>query len=143
MRIFVLLSRIPYPLEKGDKLRAFNQIKELSKNNEIILCALNSIRKADKQQAFAELQPYCRSVNFIDIPFRTRLINIIKACFTSVTGFFLYPDRRSVGRELLKSTVSIDKQNPGNLSGSSFHNIFVRRFLAGYQHLPRFGRFIF
>lgn len=91
MRIFVLLSRIPYPLEKGDKLRAFNQIKELSKSNEIILCALNSIRKADKQQAFAELQPYCRSVNFIDIPFRIRAINIIRAYFSRLplqTGYF-------------------------------------------------------
>jgi hypothetical protein len=31
MRILVLLSRVPYPLEKGDKLRAFHQIKELSR----------------------------------------------------------------------------------------------------------------
>ena len=41
MKIFVLLSRFPYPLEKGDKLRAFHQIKELSKKHEIILCALS------------------------------------------------------------------------------------------------------
>ncbi len=91
MRIFVLLSRIPYPLEKGDKLRAFNQIKGLSKNNEIILCALNSVRKTDKQQAFAELQPYCRSVNFVDLPLRVRILNIIKAYFSGLpfqTGYF-------------------------------------------------------
>jgi len=91
MRIFVLLSRIPYPLEKGDKLRAFNQIKQLSKNHEIILCALNSIRKADKQKAFAELQPYCRSINFIDIPAHVRALNIIKAFFSGLpfqTGYF-------------------------------------------------------
>lgn len=91
MRIFVLLSRIPYPLEKGDKLRAFNQIKGLSKNNEIILCALNSISKIDKQLAFAELQPYCRSVNFIDLPFWGRVLNIIKSYFSGLplqTGYF-------------------------------------------------------
>jgi len=76
MRIFVLLSRVPYPLEKGDKLRAFHQVKELSKNNEIILCALNPVRKLDKQKAFAALQPYCRSINFIDIPFIGRMWNI-------------------------------------------------------------------
>jgi glycosyltransferase involved in cell wall biosynthesis len=68
MRIFVLLSRVPYPLEKGDKLRAFHQIKELSKNNEIILCALNPLAKLDKQRAFRKLQPYCQSINFIDLP---------------------------------------------------------------------------
>jgi sugar transferase (PEP-CTERM/EpsH1 system associated) len=79
MRVFVLLSRIPYPLEKGDKLRAFNQIKVLSKENEIILCALNPVKKVDKQKAFEELQPYCRSVNFIDLPAPVRLLNIIIA----------------------------------------------------------------
>jgi sugar transferase (PEP-CTERM/EpsH1 system associated) len=81
MRIFVLLPRVPYPLEKGDKLRAFNQIKELSKTNEIILCALNPVAGLDKQQAFAALQPYCRSINFIDLPWFGMIWNIILAFF--------------------------------------------------------------
>ncbi|RLD23804.1 MAG: glycosyltransferase [Bacteroidetes bacterium] len=42
MRIFVLASRVPYPLEKGDKLRIFHQVRELSKNNHVHLCCLNS-----------------------------------------------------------------------------------------------------
>lgn len=91
MRIFVLLSRIPYPLEKGDKLRAFNQIKILSQKHEIILCALNTSRKKDKQKAFESLQPYCRSVNFIDLPFTGRVINVLKAYFTGLplqVGYF-------------------------------------------------------
>ncbi len=91
MRVFVLLSRIPYPLEKGDKLRAFNQIKVLSKNHEIILCALNPVKKVDKQKAFEELQPYCRSVNFIDLPAPVRFINIILAFFKGLplqVGYF-------------------------------------------------------
>lgn len=41
MKIVVLTSRIPYPLEKGDKLRIFHQIKHLSKTNEICLICLN------------------------------------------------------------------------------------------------------
>ncbi len=68
MKIFVLLPRIPWPLEKGDKLRAYNQIKQLAKNNEIILCALNDDKKVDKQAAFKAMQPYCTSINFIDLP---------------------------------------------------------------------------
>ena len=66
MKIFVLLPRIPYPLEKGDKLRAYNQIKQLAKNNEIVLCALND-KSIDEQQAFQALQPYCSSINFIKL----------------------------------------------------------------------------
>ena len=81
MRIFVLLSRVPYPLEKGDKLRAFHQIKELSKSNEIILCALNPVAKLDKQKAFSALQPYCRSINFLDLPLFGKLWNIFLAFF--------------------------------------------------------------
>ena len=65
MKIFVLLPRIPYPLEKGDKLRAYNQIKQLAKHNEIVLCALNDDAKVNEQQAFQALQPYCSSINFI------------------------------------------------------------------------------
>ncbi len=91
MRIFVLLSRIPYPLEKGDKLRAFHQIRVLSKNHEIILCALNPLPQADKQKAFEQLQPYCRSINFVDLPAAGRVVNILKAYFSGLplqSGYF-------------------------------------------------------
>ena len=91
MRIFVLLPRVPYPLEKGDKLRAYNQIKQLSKKHEIILCALNPVRKLNKQKAFGSLQPYCRSVNFIDIPLPGRIWNMMLALMSSrpiQTGYF-------------------------------------------------------
>ena len=67
MKIFVLLPRIPFPLEKGDKLRAFNQIKQLAKHHEIILCALNDDPKVSEQDAFHALQPYCQSISFIKI----------------------------------------------------------------------------
>lgn len=41
MRILVIVSRVPYPLEKGDKLRAYNQVKELSKRHQVFLCCLS------------------------------------------------------------------------------------------------------
>ena len=41
MRVVVLTSRIPYPLEKGDKLRIFHQIRHLSTKHEICLVCLN------------------------------------------------------------------------------------------------------
>ena len=81
MKIFVLLPRIPYPLEKGDKLRAFNQIKQLSKRNEIVLCALNDDPKVSEQDAFRALQPYCQSINFIKISKPQILLGLIRAFF--------------------------------------------------------------
>lgn len=91
MRIFILLSRVPYPLEKGDKLRAYHQIRELSKKNEIILCALNPDKKLNKQKAFAALQPFCRSINFIDLPFYKKVWNMKMAYLKGLpiqTGYF-------------------------------------------------------
>ena len=79
MKIFVLLPRIPYPLEKGDKLRAFNQIKQLSKHNEIVLCALNDDSKVSEQDAFHALQPYCQSINFIKITKPQIALGLVRA----------------------------------------------------------------
>ena len=81
MKIFVLLPRIPYPLEKGDKLRAFNQIKQLAKHNEITLCALNDNPKVSEQEAFHALQPYCQSINFIKISKLQILLGLVRAFF--------------------------------------------------------------
>ena len=79
MKIFVLLPRIPYPLEKGDKLRAFNQIKQLAKHNEIVLCALNDNAKVNEQDAFRALQPYCQSINFIRFNKLQILLGLVRA----------------------------------------------------------------
>ena len=91
MKIFVLLPRIPYPLEKGDKLRAYNQIKQLARNNEIVLCALNDNKKVDEQQAFQALQPYCSSINFVRLTKLQIFLGLVRAFFKGLPlqcGYF-------------------------------------------------------
>ncbi len=91
MKIFVLLPRIPWPLEKGDKLRAYNQIKQLALNNEVILCALNTDNNADEEAARKALQPYCSSVTFINIGKMSILTNLARAFFKGIPiqcGYF-------------------------------------------------------
>ncbi len=105
MKIFVLLPRIPWPLVKGDKLRAFNQIKQLAKNNEVVLCALNTDKKINKEEAFKALQPYCISVTFIDISKLSILINIIKAFFKGLPlqcGYFYNTKAHKKIRNIIK-----------------------------------------
>ena len=63
MKILVVLSRIPFPLEKGDKLRAYYQIKELSKQHDIYLVALYN--RTVPAEAMRELTPFCREVHFL------------------------------------------------------------------------------
>lgn len=79
MKLFVLLSRVPYPLEKGDKLRAFHFIKQLSKKNEIVLCALNDGKL--HPDALKALEPYCESIHIIYLSKINIVINFLKGIF--------------------------------------------------------------
>ena len=42
MKILVLTSRLPWPLDKGDKLRAYHQMRELAKTHDVYLFCLTS-----------------------------------------------------------------------------------------------------
>lgn len=63
MKLFVLLPRFPYPLEKGDKLRAFYQVRELSLKHEIHLCCLTDC--SVEKKSIEEVKKYCASINII------------------------------------------------------------------------------
>lgn len=65
MRILVIVSRVPYPLEKGDKLRAYNQIKELSKRHQVFLCCLSDEQIHPK--AVSELKEITSQVAIIPL----------------------------------------------------------------------------
>jgi len=92
MRIFFLLPRVPYPTEKGDKLRAFHQIKHLSRHHEIILCALND--GVLHEDAIPVLKKYVKAVHIIPISKITIVFNLIKALFSwkpLQVGYFYNP----------------------------------------------------
>jgi sugar transferase (PEP-CTERM/EpsH1 system associated) len=80
MKVFFLLPRVPYPTEKGDKLRAFNQLKQLSKKHEVILCALNdSVLHEDAEKV---LSTYAKQVYIIDISKVSIYLHLIKTFFS-------------------------------------------------------------
>jgi polysaccharide biosynthesis protein PslH len=77
--IVVLTSRFPFPLEKGDKLRIFNQVKGLSGKNEVHLVALDE-RKVLESQLEA-LRPYCKSISVFRIGKARQAINLFRTLF--------------------------------------------------------------
>ena len=114
MKIFVLLPRIPYPLEKGDKLRAFNQIKQLAKHNEIVLCALNDNSQVSEQDAFRALQPYCQSINFIKISKPQIVLGLARAFFKGLPMQCGYFYNRNAAKKI---NALIEKHKPDMLFG--------------------------
>lgn len=47
-KLFVISSRVPYPLDKGDKLRLYHQLCHLKDHFEICLCSLNDTNIDEK-----------------------------------------------------------------------------------------------
>ena len=110
MRIFFLLPRVPYPTEKGDKLRAFHQIKQLSRHHEIILCSLNDT--VLHKDALHVLHKYVKAVHVISLDKFSILFNILKALFNGrpmQVGYF-YSD--SAKKQILKL---IDQYKPDHI----------------------------
>ncbi|OGX85237.1 hypothetical protein BEN47_02670 [Hymenobacter lapidarius] len=58
MKLLVLLSRFPYPLDKGDKLRAYHQLRCLASRHEIALFTLSD--EDVSAEANAAVRPLCR-----------------------------------------------------------------------------------
>jgi len=58
MRVLYLCHRIPYPPDKGDKIRAFHQLRALASRHEVDVFTLADDR-ADMEHRQA-LEPYCR-----------------------------------------------------------------------------------
>lgn len=82
MNVLVVLPRIPYPLEKGDKLRAYYQIKELSKHHKIYLIALYN--KAIPHNAFKQLAPFCQEIHFLKQNIFRSALNMLGSFFSGL-----------------------------------------------------------
>lgn len=80
MRLFVLLPRVPFPIEKGDKLRAYHQLQVLAEENEIILCALSEDKP--HPDAYTKLIKVADKVHFIRFSKFDAFLGIIKALFS-------------------------------------------------------------
>lgn len=102
MKILVILSRVPYPLDKGDKLRAYNQVKELSKNNQVILFALNDTQL--DEQAVDELKKYCAAISVIKFSKTTIFLNLLRTLFSRMpfqVGYFYFAKAQQKVDELI------------------------------------------
>jgi len=87
MNILFLTHRIPYPPDKGDKIRSYNEIKYLSKKHDIYLGTILDY-KSEKEN-INELEKYCREI--FSIYFNKKL-NLLKCMITpkpfSVINFY-------------------------------------------------------
>lgn len=100
MRLLVILSRVPYPLEKGDKLRAYHLIRRLARHNEIHLFCLSDTRT--DPQHIEHLQQFCAQIEVVRIRRWSILLKLIAAVFSRLPFQVAYFHHRSAQRKIDK-----------------------------------------
>jgi sugar transferase (PEP-CTERM/EpsH1 system associated) len=82
MKLLVILPRFPYPIEKGDKLRAYHQLRILSKYHQIHLIALSHTKVSADD--FEKIKPCCSSIEVVRLSWPGVAWNLVKAYFTGL-----------------------------------------------------------
>jgi polysaccharide biosynthesis protein PslH len=78
-KVVIVASRFPFPLEKGDKLRLYHQIKILSTDFEICLIALSA--HVVEQEHLEQLRTFCTEINIIKYNKYFALLRSAALCF--------------------------------------------------------------
>lgn len=98
MRILFLTSRLPYPPFRGDKLKIYNLIRQLSRNHDITL--LSFIQHRSEQQWIPELKKYCRDVEVIHLSRIASIWNCVKAIPKAIPFQVAYFESPAMVRKL-------------------------------------------
>jgi len=103
MKIIILTSRFPFPLEKGDKLRIYNQIKHLAENNEVILITLSS--KKVTEENLNRLKSFCKEVYVFQLSKLDLSVNLLRSIFNGLpfqVGIFFKKSYKKKIQNLIK-----------------------------------------
>jgi glycosyltransferase involved in cell wall biosynthesis len=106
MKIVYLVSRIPYPLEKGDKLRAYHQLIQLSKKYEVHLICLND--SDVNLLSVKHLQTICNTVTVYKLPKIKILFRLFFAMFSKKPFQVRYFYDSSVAKKIGKQIIEIN-----------------------------------
>jgi polysaccharide biosynthesis protein PslH len=88
-KLLFVTSRIPWPLDKGDKLRAYHQLRSLSASADIYLFCVNDL--GEIAGAAEELNKYCKQIHFVNISKARVGLNVLGAYFSGAplqVGYF-------------------------------------------------------
>ena len=106
MKILVVLSRLPYPLDKGDKLRAYHQLKHLKQRHQIILCCTSEESPSEKQ--LAEVRKVCHDLHVFQLKRWRILLSLLVACFSRKPFQVHYFYQKKV-HQALKALISAEQ----------------------------------
>src|SRR5439155_3013182 len=109
MHILYLAHRIPYPPNKGEKIRTFHQLRHLSKHHTVHLVCL--VDDPTDLEHVSILERYCASVAAVYRSKTSTLCLATRALLTrkplSVAAFYRKTLAREIARKLLTETFDV------------------------------------
>lgn len=108
MKILFLAHRLPYPPDKGEKIRSFNILKHLANHHEVhLVCWADGEHDLQAARALKELVPHLHVVPFR--PLRQRL-QMLRALFSDkpLTVHYFYADELRKQIDALLRSIEFD-----------------------------------
>ena len=96
--ILFIVSRFPYPLEKGDKLRAFYQLKELSKEYHVTLICTTDIPVSQEHQQI--VNQFCKQIHLFQLTRLGLIFQLLRTILGSKPLQVHYFYRKSIHRKI-------------------------------------------
>lgn len=96
--ILFIVSRFPYPLEKGDKLRAFYQLKELSKEFNVTLICTSDIPISKEHEQL--VSQFCTRIHIFQLTKPGLLFQLLTTIFGTKPLQVHYFYRKSIHRKI-------------------------------------------
>ena len=101
MKLLAIFSRVPYPLDKGDKLRAYHQLVHLSQEFDVKIICLSDTRVPQEHREHLQAQ---FNIEIIELSKPLIYWNLLKGLFSSkpyqVSYFHQYGAHRKVNKIL-------------------------------------------
>ncbi len=103
MRILLLTSRLPFPPYRGDKLKIWNLLRQISRVHEVALVSF--IQHESERALAAELRPFCKRIDLVHFPAWRSLWECVKAIPAAEpfqVAFFHSPEMQSLLSEVMR-----------------------------------------
>lgn len=104
--LLFLAHRIPYPPDKGDKIRSWNILRHLAENYEIHLGTF--IDAPEDREHVGVLEELCASCHFVDLDPTKAKLKSLKGLLTGEALSFPYYESKSLGRWVDKTSKAVN-----------------------------------
>lgn len=105
-KLAVLTSRFPYPLEKGDKLRAYHQMKYLSVHYDVYLFSIGDAEKS--KEDFEKLSEFVKEIHFFRLDEFSRLVSVALGVFSELPLQVMYFHNKKIQEKIKEILMEIE-----------------------------------